>query len=329
MAIFLYYGTGCFAVMIPYGLYLLTHQALLPYWQSVYSVLTNMQNIFNPYISSQVSFKHITPAFLYIILAGYLAYKIRRREMDTAQFMAIILGGYGLVLYMSAFRNIEAAQFEMALQPEKILLFLLLEEAYFFLKPKKAKYAAVFIIFLALSSLGYAIQRYNHRFFAFQYVCKKLTGRETATLRPLTGENSVRLEMERVKGLIVPKEQAEDFMLLNRFVQERVAEREPIFMFPELGSYYFIVNRPFAGRFAMATFSWMNDRWHEELMSGLRETPPRVAVIQREPSPWFTETYFKVPQNRDKYQQVLDFIQRHYILIGSTPSLDIYRLNVP
>ncbi len=318
---FLSYGAGCLPVVIPYAIYLAVHQAFLPYCDALYHVLTNMQNVFP---SDVPRFQHMTPAFLYVVLVSYLIYKIWHRKMGATQFMVIALGVYGLVLYLSAFRNIEAAQFEMALQPEKILFFFLWEEAYLFLAAKKVKYIAILIVILTLSSLGYAAARYNNRFFVYKYLYNKLTGHEIAVLRPLAGEESVRLETQRVKGLVVPKEQAEDFIQLRNFVQERTAVQEPVFMFPELGIYYFIVDRPFAGRFATATFSWMDERWHEELMSWLKETPPRVAVVQREPSPWFAETYFEVSKNRDKYQQTLDFIQKHYILAGSTHSLDIY-----
>ena len=44
---------------------------------------------------------------------------------------------YGLMLYAAGFRKIEFEHFEMALQPEKILLFFMLEEAYLRLWEKR------------------------------------------------------------------------------------------------------------------------------------------------------------------------------------------------
>lgn len=335
------YGAGWLLVALPYGMYLAAHQAWGPYGDAVWSVVTNMQNVFYTSQPSQApqnigeafvamvnpahgNFKHMTPAYSYIFAGGYLITQLRRRQMNPAKFAALALAGYGLVLYSSAFRNIEASQFEMALQPEKILLFFLLEEAYVWLKPDKARYAKALIILVALSSIGYAVQRYNHRFFAFQYLRSKLTGRPTLSLRPLANEERVVLQLKGAQGLVVPREQAADFVQVTRFLGEKTSVREPVLMFPELGAYSFIIDRPFVGRFAIVTFSWVNDRWHREFMAELRRLPPRFAVVQREPSRWFEETYFKVPANKEKYDEAAQFIRDHYAIVASTPSLDIY-----
>ncbi len=336
-----FYAAGWLVIIIPYGIYLALHQAWGPYVDALWAVVTNMENTFPVAPTSRVpqdvgealiamvnpahkNFKHMTPAYGYIFAIGYLIVQLRRRQMNPAKFTAIALAGYGLVLYGAAFRNIEASQFEMALQPEKILLFFILEEAYLWWRPHQLRYARMGMILVLLSSMGYAMQRYNHRFFAFQYLRNTLLCRPTLLLQPLANEERVMLGLNRVKGLVIPKEQAEDFIQVSRFLQERTSAGEPVLMFPELGAYSFIIDRPFVGRFATATFAWISDRWHKEFLAGLRLRPARFAVVQRELSHWFQETYFKVPTNKEKYEEVLGFIQEYYTLVHSTPSLDIY-----
>src|SRR5207244_1926761 len=122
----------------------------------------------------------------------------------------------GLGMYISAFRNIEAAQLEMALQPQKILLFFVFEEIYLYvsfrhpkrsegslsqkdssLRPtdfaqndakKKILWTKVFLIILIVSSIGYSLDRFNHRFFMFQWVRDKIVGKKTDDLNPLAKE---------------------------------------------------------------------------------------------------------------------------------------------
>ena len=338
------YLLGFLMVLVPYAAYLACHAALIPYGEAVGSVVANLQHVFNMHFTSDIpygagealsaalnpankSFKHMTPVYLYSGMIFYWWYQLRRRRaVDRPNLGIIALAIYGGIMYMTAFRNIEAAQFEMALQPEKILLFFLLEEAYLFLKPRKVAISRIFLVFCVLSSAGYFIQRYNHRFFAFQYVRNKIIGKETANLRPLDAGEIATPQSSRVRGLVVPKSQAEDFDQIVRFMEKNTDKKEAVFMFPELGAYYFIVDRPFVGRFPMVTFSWLNDRWHEELLSDIKKARPRFVVMDKELAPRFRDTYFKVRKNFDEYNEVLEYINTNYRLIQSTPSLNILAL---
>ena len=95
-------------------------------------------------------------------------------------------------------------------------------------------------------------------------------------------------------------------------------------MYPELGAYNFIVNRPYLGRFPMATFSWFRESWHQELLEDLARTRPRIVILDKDPGPSFPEVFFKVEKNKKKYDEVLDFILHNYKLAGETQGLWIY-----
>jgi len=198
---------------------------------------------------------------------------------------------YGLIMYICAFRKLGAAQFEMALQPEKILLFFMLEHVLFtlgaqldyFRKLKQKNiidqtkvFGICFLIFaFFMSSAGYAIARFNHRFFAYQYVKAKITGKDTKSLIPMSDQETEVLSLKRLVGLNVPAWQAEELKQLIQFFNKNTRPDEPVFMFPEQGAYSFILDRPFVGRFPMVSFSWIGGKkWHEELFSDLKNTNP-------------------------------------------------------
>lgn len=185
------------------------------------------------------------------------------------------------------------------------------------------------IIALLTSSIGYAFQRYNRRFYAFKFVKYVLMGKDTQELKPLYGVPTERLNLERIKGMVVPKWQAQELKQITDFINRNTKEDETVFMYPEQGAYHFITNRPFVGRFPMATFSWFHDSWHKEFFTELQNTKPRYAILVRDPGSTFPDVYFKVPQNKEKYDEIMSFIHQNYKLAGETKNMLIYRLNAP
>lgn len=358
----LYYVAGLATVVIPYTIYLLTTHSFGSYVDATYSVVTSMTKVFPDYFLEDhpknwieilaalnplnVHFKHLTPAYCYLFLLIYFIYRWRSKKWQVSDSCAVAVGGYGLVMYLTAFRKIGAAQFEMALQPEKILLFFMLEAVYLFLMERKNTllksrtidrpsrmrwsqfaqiYGIYFLIFsFFMSSVCYAIARYNNRFFAFRYIKNLTLGQDTRKLLPLAGEECELFALPRVRGLVVPASQARDIRQLTEFIRAHTKANEPVFMFPELGAYSFIVDRPSVGRFPMATFAWINDAWQAELMKDLREVKPRFAVLSKDPGETFEKAYFRIPSNKKNFDDVMSYLHAHYAVTSSTPSLWIY-----
>jgi len=356
------YSLGLLSVLLPYGVYLFSTQALVPFIESMYSITIIMTKVFpdsafTDHPSSfweailamapwSKHFKLLTPAYCYLFLISYIAFKIKKGLLSKIDLSFVCVCFYGFILYVFAFRKLGSAHFEMALQPEKILLFFLLEVVLLTLLEKKKlfkvqvlsgahairKYLRIKILLIYLfcfiligSSIGYSIARYNHRFFSFKYV-RNLIIQKKEDLRPLAGNKFKRLTLERAKGMVVPVSQAEDIEQISEFFQKNTKPREPVFMFPELGSYSFIVDRPFVGRFPIVTFSWFGDNWHEELFQDLQDLRPQFAVMPKELPPRFEEVYFLVKENRKKCRQVMDYVHNNYVLVQSTPTLNIYKL---
>lgn len=359
------YLAGIVLVAVPYGLYLAANAALVPYLDSTFTIVTNMQNVIDPHLVSvyprnfseafaaminpvHTNFKHMTPAYLYIIVLVYLICRLKKNVLDRNDIIILCLGIYGFIMYNTAFRGIWAAQFEMALQPEKILLFFLLEVLLIAaIKKKRAFVSALkgrvplswydrekwkiyilnaFMFLFMCSSIGYAVQRYNHRFFAFKFVRDKILGRDTAYLRPLAGEEARALNIERARGIIVPARQADEIEQIDAFVKAHVPKSEELFTYPELGIYNFFAGRRFFGKFPLATFAWFNDRWHREFLLRLESAPPRYIILEKEIPQYWKDVYLGIEPNRKKFRDVMDFIAIHYRIEAETPLSYIYRL---
>ncbi len=345
------YLAGIALIVIPYGIYLLANSALIPYLDSTLTIVTNMQKVIDPHLVSiyprnfneafvamtnpfHTNFKHMTPSYLYIFILGYLIFRYRSGKLSREDLMLICLGIYGFIMYNTGFRGIWAAQFEMALQPEKILLFFFAEMflllAVDFLYKKRTAFLICVRYFLIVamigSSLGYAIARYNHRFFVFKFIGSKIKGKDTADLRPLSDVESRPLRIERAKGIIVPAEQADELEQIQDFVQKHVASDEDLFTYPELGTYNFLVNRRFYGRFPLATFTWFNDRWHRELLTQLNKAKPRYIILEKEIPQYWKDVYLGLEPNRKKFHEMMEFISAHYALVGQTRLSGIYQL---
>jgi len=346
----LLYTLGILSVLIPYGSYLFFTQSLIPYFDMTYNVITNMTRVFpehfldtnlpanmwgyfvglNPF---NQYFKVLTPTYCYLFFIGYLIFRIKKRTFKASDLAIFSVFAYGIMMYFAAFRKIGACQFEMTLQPEKILLFIMLEEFFLFLWQKRSGVGISFwkkfgIWFLILgfvgSSVGYSIARFNHRFVVVKYVHHFLFKQDMKALRPLAQRSAAKVGVATLSGMVVPSSQAEDFQQLNEFARHNMDSGKPVFMFPELGSYSFIVDRPFVGRFPMATFSWIGG-WQEELFLDLKRVNPKYAVLSKDPGPSFEKAYFKVKPNKISYDKIMRYINENYVQVGSTPSLLIYQ----
>lgn len=336
------YALGCAAVIVPYFMYLISQQALIPYVDATLNVIINMQKTFDPHLVSiyphnlkdalvamanfgHTNFRHMTPSYLYLILLGYLAWRFWKRNLGAIELCLLFLGVYGFIMYNTGFRGIWASQFEMALMPEKILYFFILEVFLLTLwaglsgKPWKKYVFYIFIVVLLASSLGYAIARFNHRFVAFKILRDVMTGKDTRHLMPLANEKSAVLNFDRAKGIVVPVAQADELEAVVQFLQTQTTPTDVIFTYPELGIYNFFADRPFLGRFPIATFSWMSSNWHHELVTQLRSGKVEYVILQKEmPKDWY-QVYLGTEANRIKYDEVMGIIQSEFVLKTETP----------
>lgn len=344
------FAAGWLLVVIPFLSYLAAQQALGPYLGDVLGVVTRMQTTFNlnhtmeipnnlgevlaaMFNPTSTNFKQMTPAYFYLVLLGYFVWKIRAKMIDNTDLAVVCLAGYGVMMYQTAFRHIWAYQFEMALQPEKVLYFFVLEQVYRYIKEKRVQFTVqrfkisvtlMVVIALIGSSLGYAFSRYGKRFVAYKYFMRVMSGKSTADLHPLHGKEAGTIVAERAKGMIAPREQVEEIDKLADFFDKNTQLGETVFIFPELGIYSFIIDRPFVGRYPMVTMAWFREEWHADFMDDLKAEKPRYAVVDKDPGPAFPAIFFKLESNKKKYDEVLDFIKANYRVVDETSGTWIY-----
>ncbi len=359
----LYLG-GLTAVAVPILASLAIHGALGAYVDSLVTIVTHLTRTFDQHafadsprnlfesLSGMVhptskNFRHLTPAYLYIFWAADMVRRLGGGRLRREDLALVCLGGYGCLIYQTAFRSIWGPQFEMALQPEKILLFYYAQEAYDALRrrsvllrerlrraPPRAPdrrrlragllgVGALLFGFVA-SSVGYSLDRYNKRFFAVRYLREVLTGGSPEALRPLAEGEGRPLHHPRGRGLFLPNDQAEDIEGVTAAVRRWSRPGETVLMFPDLGAYSFFVDRPFPGRFPMPVFSWFKEAWYREFLLDLDRHPPRLVVRSRDLSSVARTSYLGSAENRRRYEEMEAWIRSRYRLRATTPSCEIY-----
>lgn len=351
LRIFCTFLSGFFLVIIAFLLYFISQQALLPYFESVYTVVTKMERTLDPRFVSiyprnlpealaamlnpfHTNFKHMTPSYMYLFLAAYLIYSLRKRTFTKRDLMIVCLGVYGFIMYNTSFRAIWAQQFEMSLQPEKILLFVLVEIALLWLWNNRQKFkmsavastavvCAVIFCFIG-SSLGYSIARYNHRFFSFQFLFGK---KKDMSKFSFEGREGFRpLSIERAQGIIVENAQADELEAVEDYTKRNISPQDTVLTFPELGTYNFLFDRKFPGRFPLTTLSWFKDSWHQEVMDVLSAREAKYVFLQKDLGHYWEDVYLAIEPNRRKFKEVLDFIHENYEQVHETPVVYIMKL---
>ena len=283
-------------------------------------------------------FKHITPAYLYIFL-GYYFYRFCTLKTDKELLVLFPLIGYGIVQYLSAFRLIESYQFEMALQPEKLILFVFLERLVTDIRRHNNWFAAklfnkispdvlikVILSIIVISSAAYTIQRMNHRFFAFKFVRNLVFGGDNAEIIPLKDQPVQEVLHPRIGRMIVPASQAKDIDLLTSYIRDHSKAKDPVLMFPEIAAYHFIARRPFISKFPDPMLSWFKGSWHDKYWDELRANPPKIAILNNKLSGYFQEVLLTKEKNRAYYEDMVRWVKSNYVLTGKSPGLSFYEL---
>ncbi|HOW35784.1 MAG TPA: hypothetical protein PL155_05160 [Candidatus Omnitrophota bacterium] len=358
---------GILFVAIPCGVYLIAAGSFFNYVDTTLTVVSGIPKILNPELlpvaprnftevfwamvnPSNKNFRHMTPVYFYLLIIIYMIFQIKNRKLTSKSLIIACLAVYGIVLYKSSFYAIWGSKFEMALQPEKILLFFIFERIYFLLKERKqvavpgsaflkapqadagrlrTRLVNTALVFFIIFSLGYSINHYTKRFFVFRWIKNVLSHKDTSGLLPFKKDDARPLRIERAKGIIVPVLQADELEAVVDFIQKNTGNSEVVFMYQELGAYSFFVDRPFLGRFPGADFSWYKEKWHKEFIADFKRVKPKYIVISREiPLSW-KEIFFTLSENKKKFDEVMDIIKSDYALVHTTPLSYIYEIRKP
>lgn len=333
------FSAGMGIIIIPLVLYLHLNQAFIPMVESYYQVMFNMvktfpqtevvpRNIIEVIVAmlnpSHVNFKHMTPLYCYVLIACLL-WKWSKDKIYRADVAVLAL--YGLILFVLSMRSLWGPGFETAIQSEKILYFLLLERLFFVFSEKSNQFqkniALVFVIMIFITTLSYALPRFQKRFIAMQM----MWGGEKKLMKtfPFNSKDLVVVDLPVMKGMAAPQDQVKDIMQLDRFFKINADSTSKIMFFPDAAGYYFILNRPFVGRFPVVSLSWISEKWHDEFMRHLITNPPDFVVTNKDDPDYIDAT---TESNKQKIAQMQQFIHDNYHPASSTVTMNIWEHNL-
>jgi 4-amino-4-deoxy-L-arabinose transferase-like glycosyltransferase len=334
---------GFLAVTLPYGIYLLSQNAVMPYLQAQWTVVTHMQKTFvqldrTPdtvpkflhavFFPLDKSFYQMTPVYCYMSFFFLYFWRMFNKKVTALEQATLVVAVYGLILFLTGFRKIEFVEYEMSLQPEKIVLFFLLGQFIVWANTRFARFKWVGTVLLAaviISSAIYFVGRFKTRYYKTSWVYQLIPGKDKGKQLLINGAFASPIDLPRIKNMAIPLWQAEDLEQLKSFVDEHVPAHEAVWMYPELGSLHFILDRPWVGRFPTVTLSWMDEGWFADYEKALEDNPPRYAIFTKEKLFYFDTSIFLVPANRVKHERMMQFLYHHYVIEGQTPSYLIYR----
>jgi hypothetical protein len=335
---------GFLCITLPYGIYLLNQHALTPYIQAQWVVVTHMQKTFLQtgrvpdtipkllhamFFPFDKSFYKMTPMYCYAFFFSYYSWRLHHQKITVLDHAALAVAAYGLISFLTGFRNLWFVEYEMSLQPEKIVLFFLLAQLIIWTQQNLARFKWVGTALLAgiiISSVIYCAGRFKTRFYKSSWAYQLLSDHKNEGKSVvINGAPLTPIDLPRLSHMSIPKWQAKDLEELSHFIDEHVPAHEVVWMYPELASLHFILNRPWVGRFPMAILSWMNEGWFTEYETTLENNPPRYAIISNMKTFYFNTPYFLVPANRIKHERMMQFLYSHYVVEGQTPNYLIYR----
>jgi len=334
---------GFLIISVPYGCYLLSQNALMPFVQDQWVVVTHLQKIFlqtypvpNKFHKFLLAifypldkiFYQMTPMYCYMFFFSYYFWRMFKKRNMVMDQAALVVAVYGLMLFLTGLRNFWSAQYEMSLQPEKILLFFMLGQFIIWAQQKFSRFqwaGAILLTAVIISTGIYSIGRFKTRYYKFSWASQLVDGKDRKKQAVINGSLLSPIDLPRIRHMTIPVSQLEDLEQLSQFVNEHVPVQETVWMYPELGSLNFILQRPWVGRFPMATLSWLDDGWFAEYEKTLELSPPRYAIINKKMPYYFETIYFLVPANRIKHERIMRFLHEHYVIEEQTPTYFICR----
>lgn len=288
---------GISTILVPFIFYFVLNGIFLPYVDTIIVIAKNHirvwgqgginLNLWVPIKPSQIftyDFKYIFPVLLYICSIIYLIHRIIKKTICWKDYCILCLLTYGLLMYKAAFRAIHGWQFHMAMQPAIILGFVFLEDVFKQIIKLKQRITAnssnfvKFVVFVIIFVFAVYYAVFSEKWFYGKL--KKLVSlsKVKSYLMPVYSA----LTIDRAKGIIVPREQAEEIESVTRYIDSVTSPDEPVFTFPEHGMYNFFANRPCLDRFNIAGFAWITPEYRQELLEDLKKMKPRYILYNRD-----------------------------------------------
>ncbi len=348
---FLTFCLGIALILVPYLTYLVYTGSLKAFIESTYAVVMFMGiaypsapgtkpetllEFLRACVPGNKFFQYTSVLWCYVFFAVFLFYQARQKKLNWVHAFLTGVMFYGLILFAAAFRKIEGHHFEMALQVEKFVYFFLIESAIFYAwtrlsQPNPAgwpqrQWAYFFVVVLFISSLVYPMARFEHRFTMIKFIEREVFHQKKVKgLSLLENQPKAFLNIDRARGHIVPRWQEEEITGVVEFLKTHTKPDEEVFCYPEVGNFNFWADRPFIGRFPIATFTWMYEPWYQELLNDFLKIKPHYVIMTHLGHRTFPRVwYFRNPHNKQRFEQMTQLILANYMPVKSFESVAIY-----
>lgn len=326
-------GFGCvFALFLSY---FLISGALVPYlntifiqatthitaWQQPRADLSLWQSMAPDKILS-LSFKCNILILFYLFLALFLAWRFfkKRQAVDFVDYSLLCISIYGLLIYKTSFRAAIGPQFQMALQPAIILVFVLLGRlsAQKRLISKIAVFACVLFYIIFSEKIFYENFK---KWLLYQEVKGGLLPMYSTAI-PLSRVQLAKLNIDRGGGIVIPADQAIEIESVTKYITSVTRPDEAVFTFPEQGMYNFFANRPCLDRFNISGVVWATPAWRKELMDDLKNIRPRHIIYRSS----LSNLARSIGRSEELLPDVKAYIDLNYVREASFGSVDILKL---
>ena len=323
------YIAGAATVYLPFILYYAYAGAFGAYVQAVFfDIPFNHLSVFSqggipsfvPNSLSQVAladwilsyrFRIYLPALIYLGAVLYLVMAFTRKKIGRKEIILSVLTAYGIPLYLTGFRAIQGPQFESSIAPAILVACIALESLYE--KARSLLYQRSFLWFPETKQgMVYAVALYCALVFVIfseNRTFGSLIGRVVSQVSISSNYQRndtalVSLNLKRAGNIRLPEQQAREIEYTVNYILSHTASREPIFAFPDMGSYYFLADRPNICRYPAASYTFMMAKYRAELLQDLRKAAPRYVI--------FNVSRSALGVDQDLYPKVIQFLSTDY-----------------
>jgi hypothetical protein len=333
-------------VILPFCIYYILNRAFLPFLDTLTTLIKYHNKVWTAakmdlggFIGlTQIlgfGFQYIFYLFAYVLAAIYLACRIYKNDMHWRYYGMIGLVIYGFLMLkfkVTTSRILLGPQFQLAIQPALILIFVFLNEMYDRIRGIRRdllgsknlrKYITMLLIFGLLSSyMVFSHKRFYDNLGGWLvYQRNKRSIMPFCIIIPFTKSLWARLAIERAKNIIVPFKQAEEVSGVTEYIASVTKKDEPVFTFPEHGIYNFLADRPCVGRFNMAGFAWTSPKWQAELLQDLEKAKPRYVVNSRQ----LSNLAAAASRTEELLPNVREYLRLNYMIVKEFGSLQILK----
>ncbi|MFA5156187.1 MAG: hypothetical protein WC532_02190 [Candidatus Omnitrophota bacterium] len=346
----MFYSAGFMLIFLPVIAYLWINAGLAAYAECMFKAppgawnLYHLKLIYPDYPNNIVAafaciFKPFTPQFIYslpiVLYAITAVYLFRRHTAKTENAKApalICLVIYAALMYYGSLRQSNGPQFQMAMQPTLVLFFFFLERYYFFYRrgqtairnPALTRVNAAiifitmfFLLFSSAFTLKFLRDYGNDQKRFVLHLINRGCFAEGDSIRPLT--------IARGRGILTSSLQADEINSVVAYIQAKTSPLEPVFTFPNMGTFNFLFDRPCFDKFCFSDMAFYYPEWRNGFFARLNRDRPRYIVVKDEPD-WLEAALAEYPLGKYR-RQVRDFIETNYQRDAVFGRISVYSLN--